>query len=109
MFTGQQVNFGNYSCLTKKDVIALSQQESLWSSFSGTVKKSILRLNTINSITNKKINVSPQPRRRGDSECLVANNNKIIKKLKWKPKFNSLKKIIYDSLLWEKKKLNTNK
>ena len=49
MFTGKQVNFGNYSCLTKKDVITLSQQESLWSSFSGTVKKSILRLNTINS------------------------------------------------------------
>ena len=49
LFTGKQVNFGNYSCLTKKDVITLSQQESLWSSFSGTVKKSILRLNTINS------------------------------------------------------------
>ena len=49
LFTGNQVNFGNYSCLTKKDVMTLSQQESLWSSFSGTVKKSILRLNTINS------------------------------------------------------------
>jgi len=49
LFTGKQVNFGNYSCLTKKDVITLSQQESLWSSFSGTLKKSILRLNTINS------------------------------------------------------------
>ena len=49
LFTGKQVNFGNYSCLTKKDVITLSQQESLWSSFSGIVKKSILRLNTINS------------------------------------------------------------
>ena len=49
LFTGKQVNFGNYSCLTKKDVITLSQEESLWSSFSGTVKKSILRLNTINS------------------------------------------------------------
>ena len=49
LFTGNQVNFGNYSCLTKKDIITLSQQESLWSSFSGTVKKSILRLNTINS------------------------------------------------------------
>jgi len=35
--------------LTKKDVITLSQQESLWSSFSGTLKKSIGRLNTINS------------------------------------------------------------
>ena len=49
VFTGKQVNFGNYSCLTKKDVITLSQQESLWSSFSGTLKKSIVRLNTINS------------------------------------------------------------
>ena len=49
IFTGKQINFGNYSCLTKKDLITLSQQESLWSSFSGTVKKSILRLNTINS------------------------------------------------------------
>ena len=50
IFTGKQVNFGNYTCLTKKDVIILSQQESLWSSFSGTLKKSIVRLNTINSI-----------------------------------------------------------
>ena len=49
VFTGKQINFGNYSCLTKKDVVTLSQQESLWSSFSGTVKKSISRLNTINS------------------------------------------------------------
>ena len=49
VFTGKQINFGNYSCLTKKDVITLSQQESLWSSFSGTLKKSISRLNTINS------------------------------------------------------------
>ncbi len=48
-FTGKQINFGNYSCLTKKDVVTLSQQESLWSSFSGTLKKSISRLNTINS------------------------------------------------------------
>ena len=50
VFTGKQINFGNYSCLTKKDVVTLSQQESLWSSFSGTLKKSISRLNTINSI-----------------------------------------------------------
>ena len=49
IFTGRNINFGNYTCLTKKDVITLSQQESLWSSFSGTVKKSISQLNTINS------------------------------------------------------------
>ncbi|RPG58340.1 MAG: glycosyltransferase [Flavobacteriales bacterium TMED235] len=49
VFAGKQVNFGNYCCLIRKDVITLSQQESLWSSFSGTLKKSIIRLNTINS------------------------------------------------------------
>ena len=43
------IDFGNFSCLTKNDVKILSKQESLWSSFSGTVKKSISQLNTINS------------------------------------------------------------
>ena len=54
VFTGKQINFGNYSCLTKKDVVTLSQQESLWSSFSGTLKKSISRLNTINSTRGQR-------------------------------------------------------
>ena len=48
-FAGKNIDFGNYSCLTKKDVIILSKQESLWSSFSGTVKKCIAPLNIINS------------------------------------------------------------
>ncbi len=50
IFTGKNVNFGNYSCLTKKDVRILATKESLWSSFSGSVKKYIPNLNTINSI-----------------------------------------------------------
>ena len=49
VFAGKNIDFGNYSCLTKNDVKILSKQESLWSSFSGTVKKSISQLNTINS------------------------------------------------------------
>ena len=39
IFTGKKINFGNYSCLTKKDVNILSDKSSLWSSFSGSVKK----------------------------------------------------------------------
>ncbi|MFL2883551.1 MAG: glycosyltransferase [Pelagibacteraceae bacterium] len=50
VFTGKNINFGNYSCLTKKDVLILSTKESLWSSFSGSVKKHIHELNNINSI-----------------------------------------------------------
>ena len=50
IFTGKNINFGNYSCLTKNDVKTLSKKESLWCSFSGSVKKHIPNLNTINSI-----------------------------------------------------------
>ena len=41
VFTGKQINFGNYSCLTKKDVSLISNKPALWSSFSGSVKKII--------------------------------------------------------------------
>ena len=50
IFTGQNVNFGNYSILTKNDVEKLHSKPSLWSSFSGTVKKNIEPFNEINSI-----------------------------------------------------------
>ena len=49
-FTGKKINFGNYSCLTKKDVEILSTKPSLWSSFSGSVKLHLSELNEINSI-----------------------------------------------------------
>ena len=50
IFTGKKINFGNYSCLTKHDIAILSDKASLWSSFSGSVKKNIKNLNEINSI-----------------------------------------------------------
>ena len=50
IFTGKKVNFGNYSCLTKRDVIILSDKASLWSSFSGSVKKNLTNLNETDSI-----------------------------------------------------------
>ena len=50
IFTGKNMNFGNYSILTKKDVEKIHSKASLWSSFSGTVKKNLDPLNEINSI-----------------------------------------------------------
>jgi len=50
IFTGKNINFGNYSILTKEDVEKLHSKASLWSSFSGTVKKNIKSLNEINSV-----------------------------------------------------------
>ena len=49
IFTGKNINFGNYSCLTKKDAEQISIKASLWSSYSGTVKKYIKDLNEIKS------------------------------------------------------------
>ena len=50
IFTGKNINFGNYSILTRNDVEKLHSKASLWSSFSGSVKKNIKSLNEINSI-----------------------------------------------------------
>ena len=49
IFTGKNICFGNYSILTKVDVENLYSKPSLWSSFSGTVKKNIKSLNEIKS------------------------------------------------------------
>ena len=50
IFTGKKINFGNYSCLTKKDIVTLSNKASLWSSFSGSVKQYLENLNEVDSI-----------------------------------------------------------
>ncbi len=47
VFTGRNMNFGHYSCLTKKDVDIISLKESLWGNYSGTVKKFIPKLDNI--------------------------------------------------------------
>ena len=54
IFTGKNINFGNYSCLTKKDVEKLHSDASLWSSYSGTVKKNLDVLGEINSIRGSR-------------------------------------------------------
>tara|TARA_Y100001958_G_C21244533_1_gene573775 strand:- start:2857 stop:3729 length:873 start_codon:yes stop_codon:yes gene_type:complete len=54
LFTGKKINFGNYSCLTKNDVKKLSSKASLWSSYSGSVKKNIRALNEIDSIRGER-------------------------------------------------------
>ena len=54
VFTGQNINFGNYSLLTRNDVEKLHTKTSLWSSFSGSVKKNLKPLNEINSIRGQR-------------------------------------------------------
>ncbi len=54
IFTGQNINFGNYSILTRNDVEKLHSEGSLWSSFSGSVKKNLKFFNEINSIRGSR-------------------------------------------------------
>ena len=47
IFTGMNINFGHYSCLTKEDTILISNKKSLWSNFAGTAKKFINNLDSV--------------------------------------------------------------
>ncbi len=50
IFTGKKINFGNYSCLIKQDIEKIKSDPSLWSSYSGAVKKNIKKYCEIDSI-----------------------------------------------------------
>ena len=65
-----------------------------------TVKEVIDNFNKMNK---KKINYSFSKRRKGDVFRLIANSSLIKKKLNWKPKYDSIKKILKSSLDWESK------
>ena len=50
IFTGNKINFGNFTLLTKKDLLMISEKTNLWNSYSGTFKKYIKDYQEINSI-----------------------------------------------------------
>ncbi len=54
IFTGKIINFGNYSCLTINDAKIIQDKASLWSSYSGTIKKYLLNYNEIDSTRGKR-------------------------------------------------------
>lgn len=41
-------------------------------------------------------------RRKGDMEKIIANNKKLLKFIKWKPKYEKLKILVKSSIAWEK-------
>jgi UDP-glucose 4-epimerase len=50
-----------------------------------------------------KLNFVYRNKRNGDLPFIVANCNKLKKKLLWRPKFNSIQKMIDSSVMWERK------
>ncbi len=53
-------------------------------------------------ITLKNIKIKFKSRRSGDMEEIVASNKKLIDFIKWKPKFNSINKMVSSTLIWNK-------
>ena len=54
IFTGKKINFGNFSCISKKDILKIKNKSSLWSSYSGTFKKNIKNYEEINCVRGKR-------------------------------------------------------
>ncbi len=54
VFTGHNINFGNFTFLTKKDLNSLSKEPLLWKSYSASFKKNIKNFTYINSIRGKR-------------------------------------------------------
>ena len=56
-----------------------------------------------NQNQTKKIKIIVTNRRKGDLVKIIATNEQLNKFIQWRPKFNSLKKIVKSCLVWEKK------
>jgi glycosyltransferase involved in cell wall biosynthesis len=54
IFTGKYIRFGNFTCLPRHFVMKIVKEESLWSSYSGTVAKVVFERTSISSERGKR-------------------------------------------------------
>lgn len=60
-------------------------------------------LDSVDRVTNMKIERRMEPRRPGDPDSLVADNGRILATLPWRPKRDNLDTIVADALAWERR------
>jgi UDP-glucose 4-epimerase len=60
-------------------------------------------LDSVDRVTNLRIERRIEGRRAGDPDSLVADNRKILSTLPWRPKRDDLDTIVTDALAWERK------
>jgi len=65
-------------------------------------------LDSVDRITNMKIERRLAPRRAGDPDALVADNSRILTTLPWRPRRDDLDTIVADALAWERKLAHAN-
>ena len=59
-------------------------------------------VNEFKKQSNKKIKILYKKRRLGDLAMVIANNKKLKKTIKWKPKYSKLSSIVKSCIKWEK-------
>jgi UDP-glucose 4-epimerase len=59
-------------------------------------------LDTVDRVTNRKIERVLTDRRPGDPDELVADNRAIMRTLAWRPKHDDIDRIVADALAWER-------
>lgn len=59
-------------------------------------------LDSVDRVTNRKIERRMQPRRAGDPPALIADNARILTTLPWRPSRDDLDTIVADALAWER-------
>ena len=60
-------------------------------------------INEFKKYANKNLKIVEFPNRKGDMVKIIASNKKLMNFAKWRPKFNSLRKIVKSCLIWEKR------
>lgn len=65
-------------------------------------------IETAEEVTQKKIKINIESRRKGDPAQLVANNKKIKEELNWTAQYSDLKTIMSSAWQWEQKLLQSN-
>jgi len=60
-------------------------------------------LDSVDRVTNMRIERRMEPRRAGDPPSLVADNRRILATLPWRPKRAELDTIVADALAWERR------
>jgi UDP-glucose 4-epimerase len=87
--------------LAQAHMLALGAKESAFYNLGtggGTSVREIVA--TCEKVTSKKIAVVEKPRRPGDPARLIAGSEKVQRELGWKPKYQSIDRIIESAWAW---------
>ena len=60
-------------------------------------------LDSVDRVSNLKLDRRMAPRRAGDPAALIADNRRVLARLAWRPRLDDLDQIVADALAWERR------